>query len=164
MTRKAVLLVFPLLVCLAACGNVQDTTINVTYDPCQPLAVHVADEATKSQRDGVAQALTMWNDEAGTQLTLDEAAADDVVDLRFEASFEAFHGVYLDETGEVVVNDDLTGRPQAITVAHELGHAFGLVHVDPKIRASVMNAGNLDVAPNAGDARDVREDWPGCGR
>lgn len=62
----------------------------------------------------------------------------------------------------IFINDDLDGQPLAVTVAHELGHAFGLVHVDPSVRASVMNPGNLSTPPTAADAAQVTGLWGAC--
>jgi hypothetical protein len=61
-----------------------------------------------------------------------------------------------------LINRRLSGEPLEITVAHELGHAFGLWHVEHEVRTSVMNPGNLTVAPNAGDASDVAVLWGRC--
>jgi predicted Zn-dependent protease len=48
-------------------------------------------------------------------------------------------------------------------IAHELGHAFGLVHVSPDTRPSVMNPGNTTVAPNDGDRAALEALWGTCG-
>ena len=58
------------------------------------------------------------------------------------------------------VNDDLAGGPLVVTIAHEIGHAFGLVHVSD--RPSVMNVGNLVVEPNTGDVTALVALWSTC--
>jgi hypothetical protein len=82
------------------------------------------------------------------------------VPLRFEAAAALSHGFYDPVRGLVLVNDDLVARPLAVTIAHEVGHAFGLVHVTN--RPSVMNPGNLEVEPNASDATALADLWGRC--
>ena len=60
------------------------------------------------------------------------------------------------------INTDLSGGAQAVTIAHEIGHAFGLAHVPSGERASVMNPGNLNVEPNAADVATLALRWGGC--
>jgi hypothetical protein len=60
-----------------------------------------------------------------------------------------------------VVNRRLSNpSDRAITVAHELGHALGLPHIND--RESVMNSGNLEVLPLSEDADDLRDLWGAC--
>ena len=56
----------------------------------------------------------------------------------------------------------LGGSAQAVTIAHEIGHAFGLAHVPAGERASVMNPGNLNIEPNADDAATLALRWGAC--
>jgi hypothetical protein len=87
-------------------------------------------------------------------------AAPSTLPVRFMPAAAFSHGYY-DPSGEVLINDDLTARPLVVTIAHEVGHAFGLVHVTD--RPSVMNPGNLDIEPNAGDVAALAALWGTCG-
>ena len=60
------------------------------------------------------------------------------------------------------INTDLAGAPLAVTIAHEIGHAFGLVHVPADQRTSVMNPNNLVVEPTAEDVDTLATRWGGC--
>jgi predicted Zn-dependent protease len=63
----------------------------------------------------------------------------------------------------VLVNRAITDRAElAIVVAHELGHAFGLVHIDVATRASLMNPGNLTTPPTDADQRALEALWGAC--
>ena len=55
-----------------------------------------------------------------------------------------------------------SGAPLAITIAHEIGHAFGLVHVPADQRTSVMNPNNLVVEPTAEDVDTLATRWGVC--
>ena len=75
----------------------------------------------------------------------------------------AFLGAYEVERKDLVINRDIPDETtSSIAVAHELGHAFGLAHVTG--RASVMNAGNGTVRPNAADALLFAQLWGTCAR
>jgi hypothetical protein len=111
----------------------------------------------------VATAASWWNAAAGARLSVagaQPAPAGAAVPVSFQAAAAPSHGLYDPEHGAVLINDDLSGRFVAVTVAHEVGHAFGLVHVSG--RPSVMNPGNLDVAPNDGDVADLVSLWGRC--
>lgn len=144
----------------AACGAPADTTIDITYDYCSPLVVVPADDASAEERDSVAHAVAMWNALGLTQLSVesDGALADAPrVPIVFRDAAIAFYGLYEDEVGEVLINRGLKeDRARSITVAHELGHVFGLLHVDHDERTSVMNPANLSVEPNNSDASALR--------
>ena len=63
--------------------------------------------------------------------------------------------VYINEA----IEDD---RARAVTVAHEMGHAFGLFHVAAEERASLMNPGNLSVGLTPADVETLIGLWGSC--
>jgi hypothetical protein len=126
-------------IAMAGCGS---QTPAITFDRCEPVRV--------SGADGVADAIAMWRAQDITPFAIGEPA-----DVRVEPATgaAAFYGFYDDATATVYVNTTITdAHARAVTIAHELGHALGLVHVPPEVRASVMNPGNLTVEPTAADA------------
>jgi hypothetical protein len=147
--RRTALLLFA-----AACGSAEQFNPRVLHDPCAALCVMAATDATEDQRAAVAAAIASWNARGFTQLTLDDAA--DRVAISFKPASPAFHGFYDGDTGEVAINSTLTEpHPLAVVIAHELGHAMGLAHVDPNIRASVMNGGNTTISPTPEDSEAI---------
>jgi hypothetical protein len=101
---------------------------------------------------------------AARGVTATDAAGGDPLAVVFTPGSDAEHGYYDDASGTIYVNVDLDADPsaRAIVIAHELGHAFGLYHVAPDLRASVMNPGNLTVAPTDADAAQVAALWGAC--
>ncbi len=153
-----------MLACIGGCaGGSQDTTIDIVSDVCQPTTVIAQTDATSAQLDSIDAALAMWG-----RLGFDRVARGDQgeqeIAIVFEDAADIFHGLYDDEHGVVYINRGLSDDHQrAVTVAHELGHAFGLEHVDPDTRVSVMNPANLVVEPNAGDGDELVALWGSCG-
>jgi hypothetical protein len=147
------LLAAALLPVLAAACAEPDPTIDVRFDPCAALVLVPAADATAAELASIDDAIAMWNAAAGTQLTRTPAPGVAAVPIGFEPAALAFLGVYDDESGVILVNRNLTDRRErAITIAHELGHAFGLWHVPRDVRPSVMNAPNVTTAPTPADA------------
>jgi hypothetical protein len=154
----------PLLIALAlafapACAPPPNTSLQIVYDPCGGLGVRALAETTSPELAGVAAGLALWNATSSVQLHLDDA--DTSVPVRFADAPDPMHGVYDDRAGEVVINQRLvpTPDPMAITVAHELGHAMGLLHVPLSERPSLMNPGNVTLAPTAADVDSLWAVW-----
>ena len=144
---------------MSACGGSPDNTIDITYDYCAPLVIAPAVEATAAERASVAEAIAMWNALGMTSLSIEseDALLADAprVPIHFREAAPAFYGLYEDELGELVINNGFTNdRSRTITIAHELGHVFGLIHVEA--HPSVMNPANLNTEPNAADAASLR--------
>ena len=139
-------------VAVAGC-QAPDLVLDRTFDVCEPVALDVQ-TATAEQRASVDDALALWHVRTGD--------GGQRLEVRFEAAAPAFHGYYDDEAGIVYVNTDLAAPEREIVLAHELGHAFGLWHVERDERTSVMNPGNLSIAPTAADHDEVEALWGDC--
>jgi len=134
----------------------------LVFDPCSPVVV-AAPDASDNQLASIDSALASWNAQGVefVRRALPEITPE--VTITFRDASEAIYGFYDDTTAIVYVNVALTdGSKRAITVAHELGHALGLVHIAPATRASVMNPGNLTVGPNDGDRVELAARWGSC--
>ena len=109
--------------------------------------------------------MPLWNDRAGTHLMMgaDPQAGSGAsgLPIHFQNAGPPFHGLYDAPSGQVFINTDLAGAPLAVTIAHEIGHAFGLVHVPADQRTSVMNPNNLVVEPTAEDVDTLATRWGG---
>jgi hypothetical protein len=170
------LLLLPLAT--TGCGGTSSGAVvdAIRFDPCRPLALVVDDGTSAARQDGVRAAIDLWNQAAGARLSVaaapaaapagappaaPSADAPPALPVHFEPAAAPSHGYFDPVLGEVLINDDLQARPLAVTIAHEVGHAFGLVHVTG--RPSVMNPGNLDVEPTAGDVAALATLWGQCG-
>ncbi|MFO7177382.1 MAG: hypothetical protein DIU78_001670 [Pseudomonadota bacterium] len=158
MRRLAILV--PLLALSAlACGT-PDTDIDIVYDPCAGLAV-TSDDATEAEAASIDEAVRLWNGAANTALVREVREDLPRIDVRFEDAPAAMRGAYEDEIGNIVVNRRIGDSwARSVTVAHELGHAFGLLHVSGT--ASLMNPGNIAIGPTADDVARLHALWPSC--
>jgi hypothetical protein len=135
----------------------------MVFDPCQPIVLET-EGADLAQKEGVARALASWNEGAFTRLTLEPLDAAARLPVRFEPAALAFRGLYDDERGIVIVNAGISDLDQrAVVVAHEIGHAFGLTHVDRRTRTSLMNGGNITVGLTSEDVEALASRWGRCG-
>ena len=154
----------------AACTDPQASESAGAHDACAPLAI-TATAATPAEQAGIDGALALWRDHGvsafdaspGAPTAAPDAAPDAMIDIQFADAAATFHGVYDPVAGRVLINRDLTDPATvAIVVAHELGHAFGLVHISPATRLSLMNPGNLVTPPTDADQQAVEALWGRC--
>lgn len=157
-----------MLAALAACGGTRSPESIGAHDACAPLAITVA-AATPAEQAGIAGALAAWRDHGVSAFDAAVApgampdAAPDAIEIRFDDAAATFHGVFDPGTDRIAINRDLTDAATlGIVIAHELGHAFGLVHVSPTARLSLMNPGNLVTPPTDADQRAVEALWGSC--
>ena len=166
MARSLSLAAASFLFAVAACGadGAGPPGEVVAFDPCQPHLLVPDPGATPTEREGIAAGAALWNAIAGARLAVAaaDASPDVALPIHFQAAAAAFHGFYDAASGQVFINTDLGGNAQAVTIAHEIGHAFGLAHVPSGQRASVMNPGNLNIEPNADDATTLALRWGAC--
>jgi hypothetical protein len=150
------------MLCAACGGSPPDETIDVQFDPCDASIVSATD-STPTELESVDRGLGMWNEAAGLSLARDTVLVSPALVIRFQDAYAAFRGAYDDEHGIAYVNRGLSDPyARAVTVAHEVGHAFGLTHVDPGTRASLMNPGNIAILPTPDDVALLRASWGDC--
>jgi hypothetical protein len=152
------------LAVVAACSGSDPSASAGAHDPCAPLAI-AAPGATADEQAGIADALALWRGRGVTAFAAD-AAPSATITIRFEDAADTFHGLYEPDQADVRINRDLTAAADrttlSIVIAHELGHVFGLVHIDPAVRLSLMNAGNLVTPPTAADQQALAALWGAC--
>ena len=113
---------------------------------------------TDAQAARIRAAIALWNERAGTRLTV-------AVDRGEPGSRSTSRPPRPLSTAsttrerQVFINTDLAGEALAITIAHEIGHAFGLSHVPAGQYASVMNPNNLFVEPTPEDVGTLAMRW-----
>lgn len=148
-----------LLLFLAACGTGPDDTVARTFDPCATTPVAAA-AASTAQSASIDDAIALWRDVGVSSFARDGG---DGIAVVFKDAPQAFYGFYDDELAVVYVNERIdTEQARAVTLAHELGHALGLSHVPATVRASVMNVGNVRLAPTAEDVAELTSLWGAC--
>jgi hypothetical protein len=155
------LLSITLLATLAGCGTEASDGAGIVYDPCQPTFLLLGAAATSAQRTAVADALALWRLAGGPHLLVADEAGAQVLPIGFQAAAPLFFGLYRPDRGDILINSELgDARARAITLAHELGHAFGLPHVTG--RQSLMNPGNLQIPPASADSQLIYDRRPAC--
>lgn len=147
---------------ITACGGELDDDIDQVFDPCSAITLSPTN-ANDAELQSIHDAVGMWNG-LGAELSVysdEEPSADTVIPIEFEDAAPMFRGIYRDEIGDVVINRSLSDQDKrAVVIAHELGHAFGLVHVEDD--ESVMMSGNVDLVPGSVDVAALTELWPDC--
>jgi hypothetical protein len=150
-----------MLVALAACGGA-DRADYLARDPCTPLVLRPV-AATPAQLDGIAGAVALWQDRGVSAFDAAAPEAPSAIEIRFDDAAATFHGVYDPDHASVLINRDLPDAATlSIVIAHELGHVFGLTHIAPAARISLMNPGNLVTPPTDDDQQALEALWGSC--
>ena len=154
----------------SAIGCAQDPSASgaaVKFDPCTPVTLVPDATATAAQLAGVAAGAALWNASASSDLLAAASSGGGgggpTLPIHFQVAAAPFNGLYDAPSGQIYINDDLTGDELAITIAHEIGHSFGLVHIPTSVRPSLMNPANLTVLPTAADVATLAGVWGRCG-
>lgn len=154
LTRCALVVLIALL---TAC-EVAPSEAGIRFDPCQLLVLEPPADASAAQRQTLRDAVALWQ-AVGVQrvaVANERLRTGQRLSIDFRKAAANFFGYYDGKRGRIAVNASLTGATaRAVTLAHELGHAWGLPHVPPTGRRSVMNPANLDVPPQPADAAAV---------
>ncbi len=146
---------------LAAACSEPSTTAEFArvFDPCAPLVLS-APAAGDMQHASIAEAVAQWRAVGVTGP--DPGGASDSLMVAFVSAAPGTYGLYDDVDAKILISDRLTEPARSIVIAHELGHAFGLVHVASDVRISVMNVGNLAIAPTEDDRAAITAIWGDC--
>lgn len=144
---------------MLACGAPASPGPAIVFSPCTPVRLAPFADTTAAERDSLEAAVARWRQVGVTSLTLGETTDPDALPIHFKDAAALFHGVYEPESGTVYINRGLAGTEREVTVAHELGHALGLPHVDRVTRSSVMNPSNLTVFPSPDDEGELQRLW-----
>jgi Zn-dependent peptidase ImmA (M78 family) len=86
-----------------------------------------------------------------------------LLQIQFMKAAGPFWGQYDDQTGVIFINESIADVDVlSIVIAHELGHAFGLHHVERQERMSLMNPANTVTPPTEADQRELEQLWGAC--
>jgi Zn-dependent protease with chaperone function len=148
---------FVLFAALSAC-DVAPREADIRFDPCQLLVLEPPADANPGQRQALRDAVALWQAVGVQRVAVADARlrSGQRLSVDFRKAAANFFGYYDGQRGRIAVNASLTdATARAVTLAHEVGHAWGLPHVPPTTRRSVMNPANLDVPPQPADAAAV---------
>lgn len=150
-------------VTIFACGPPDNTGPGIVFSPCAPVHLVPRGDTTSPERASIIAAIALWQRVGVRALSLGAStdSLEDAVPMQFKDASPLMHGVYEPSSGLVSINRVLTGTEREVTVAHELGHALGLPHVDRATRSSVMNPSNLTILPSPDDVGELQRRW-GC--
>jgi hypothetical protein len=145
-------------------GCSADSSIDTTFDPCSDLTVAVVGGPSAAELESVEEAVLVWDAVLPTQIEVSpEPGPAGTLTIHFDSGDTYYRALYFDAIGAIHVSrEHLAEADYPLAIAHELGHAFGLFHVSPDERESLMNVGNLEIPATDADADAVRELWDAC--
>ena len=152
-----------MLALCAACASPEIFEEGLVFDPCLTTNLRYDTSASSAEIAQIHEAAAMWNREVGSRLqaSLEDIGSDNTIPVHFEPAAGNFYGIYEPSTGEIFVNSKLPSeQSRRITLAHELGHAFGLQHVSGDL--SLMNSGNLETQITTRDVASLASLWGSC--
>jgi hypothetical protein len=145
---------------LTGCADAPPGAVERVFDPCATRVV-VPNDATDEERASVDAALALWNEAAGLSLSRDGEG--EPLPIELVHTLPALFGAYDDRAGTILINRSISDpRARSIVLAHELGHAFGMLHAAPEGGESLMRAGNTSVPPTPLDVQRLRSLWDVC--
>lgn len=135
---------------------------DMLFDPCLPVVLEPEPGATADEIAIIEEAIAMWGEVASIDATTEPVNGARRLSVSFPEDIW-YYGRFDDAGGGLEVASWIgDSHGMAIVLAHELGHAFNLYHVEPGDRVSVMNAGNQDVPPTREDGEALAGLWGDC--
>jgi hypothetical protein len=152
------------MLCLVAACSADDS-IDITFDPCSPLTIVPSSGTSALEVQSIEAAILAWSRVIPTQIEVGAGSPEaDTLAVAFESGDTFYRATYWAGVGKISISrEGIAPDDYAVALAHEMGHAFGLLHVSSDVRASVMNTGNLELEPTDADALAVRDLWDTCG-
>lgn len=138
---------------MLGCGEAE-TFDGIPYNPCELTIVRAVAGASAAQVSAIERAVELWRDVDGPLLTTEETPGAPHLLVSFVGAAPAFLGLYQPDSRDILINDRVSGRALEVTVAHEMGHAYGLRHESQ--RPSVMAKANVTVSPTPEDVAAIR--------
>ena len=143
-----------------ACSN-RVQRFDMLFDPCVPLVLE-AHGVSDEELAIVEAAIDLWQDVFAIETTVEDVAGARRMRVLFRDDVW-YYGRFDDTRARLEVATWIEDPDtMAIVLAHELGHAFNLYHVDESERLSVMNPGNVDVPPTPADGEELAGLWGEC--
>jgi hypothetical protein len=142
-------------------------TLAQRFDACQLTEITLPADTAPDVADSVTKGVAYWSEALGLPWSVTTEGTEGTegavrIPLRF-LDTPIFYGRFEDEAGQIVLSTQVTDPElRAVVMAHELGHALGLYHVEKSERSSVMNPGNRDVTPTSADLEAVVAIWGRC--
>lgn len=160
-----------LFLTVSCAGDAHEGGVSFAFDPCEVIELAVDPGTTELELRSIDDALAMWASASALPLPNVHIAvraaggeSDGALRIRFEDGAPFFNGQYDPATMSVIINRRITDpMARTITIAHELGHALGLLHATEGGAPSLMSPGNVTAVPTNADWQHIEAIWGTCG-